>query len=514
MDDITDDDLRRALRGAGEEAASADRPSVVSVATALRSRVAGPDDPLGALAAALEYYPVDPAECGGHGTLAAGVEPRCGCYGALGSDAASAFPLWARSLEYAPRPLVAARFADLLWTARYGDTSDVWAQRAVDAYLASASDTFGHVLEISEGLQRAFAISAQIGDGPRHGEVIAALIGLVTQTIESEERSSGVSLSILEFLADPSSPDRPAELEGLLDRALDRYRDDPWLLEWALDIKAGLVEPERREELHRAQVDAFVDLARRSDGLLRYAHYQHAIELAARHEIPVVDALRREIDAPFPPDPVAEFVARIVGDDSLADALARFGACLPTEATDPESHEAELERLSFFGILAVELLARLRGRYGAVSAAGSWFECALIDRTVARDIAQSIERYEGGELDAAVTVLAPGVEGIIRLVAAAADPTVTDPATARLDSGDGNRITDVLAALAGALYEPSRRYLQVLMADSDEPLAPLREANGTPDAVTKEHVALLVHAACHLRLLQPVESAAKVAPDR
>src|SRR4051794_34846017 len=138
MDAITDDDLRRALERVGEEATSADRPSVASVATALRWRVAGPADQLGAPAAGLEYYPVAPAECGTHAAPAAGVEPRCGCYGALGPDAASAFPLWARSLEYAPRALVAARFADLLWTARFGDTSNVWAQRAVDAYLASA----------------------------------------------------------------------------------------------------------------------------------------------------------------------------------------------------------------------------------------------------------------------------------------------------------------------------------------------------------------------------------------
>ena len=78
-----------------------------------------------------------------------------------------------------------------------------------------------------------------------------------------------------------------------------------------------------------------------------------------RHELPIVDALRSEVDAlpvqelepeidltempgevelppdPLPPDPVAEFVARIVGDDSLSAALARFGACLPTEADAP-----------------------------------------------------------------------------------------------------------------------------------------------------------------------------------
>jgi hypothetical protein len=439
------------------------------------------------------------------------------------------FPLWARSVVHAPRPLVAARLADLLWTARYGGTPNSWAERAVDAYISSVHDTFGHVLEISEGLQRAFVITAQIGDHARHAAVVAGMVELATRSIESDERSSGVSLSILQFLADRSSSDRASELDGLLERALDRYRNDPWLLEWALDIKASRVEPAQREQLYRAQVDAFAELARRSDGLLRYAHYEHAIELAERHELPIVDALRGEVDAvpsphsepdidltaeseeieappePSPPDPVAEFVARIIGDDGLTDALGRFGACLPTEAADAESDVAEAERLAFFGILAVELLARIRGRYGAVSAAGAWFECALIDQTVAPLIAHAIELYEAGDLDASAAALEPRLERIIRVVAAAADPTVTDPAE-ETDSGDGNGIGDVLAALAGALYEPSRRYLRALLSDGNGEFPHDGEEARTPGAVTMEAAALLVHAACHLRLLQPVES--------
>ncbi len=527
MDEIADSELDRALREASDEAAREERPSVVSVATALRARVTGPEDPLGALAAALEYYPVDPADCGAHDAGNAEAKTR-GCDGSLGPVVAGAYPLWARSLAYAPRPLVAARLADLLWTAGYGDTPRVWAQRAVDSYLAAVYDQFGHVLEISEGLQRAFVISSQIDDGPRHAAVGAALIGLATRSIESAEPSSGVSLSIIEFLAGRSDPDTSTAVEEALERALDRYRDDPWLLEWALDIKVSLVEPERREELRRTQVEAFVEHARRSDGLLRYAHYQHAIELAARHELPIVDALRSEVDAlplqdsepeidltevpaevELPPDPVAEFVTRIVGDDSLSAALDRFGACLPTEAAHPESDDAEMERLSFFGILAVDLLARIRGRYGAVSAAGAWFECELIDATAAPLVAQSIQQYEAGDFDGAAATLEPQLERIVQRIAAAADPIVTELDDAGSSAGDGNEIRHVLAALAGALYEPSRRYLQALLAEPSGAFAHDQVESVTPDAATIQRSALLVHAACHLRLLHPAESTAR-----
>jgi hypothetical protein len=53
-------------------------------------------------------------------------------------------------------------------------------------------------------------------------------------------------------------------------------------------------------------------------------------------------------------------------------------------------------------------------------------------------------------------------------------------------------IGEILATLAGTLYEPSRRYLRALLTEP------------APDP-TAQDAALLIHAACHLRLLQPVE---------
>jgi hypothetical protein len=469
MDEIAGRTLVEALRAATEEAAREHRPSTVAVASVLRARVAGPDDPQAALAAALEYHPVDPAGCGRHGRLDAGAPAqRCDCARSRGAVDAHVLPLLADALAHAPRPLVAALFADLLWTARYGDNPHEWAQRAVDAYLASVFDEFGHVLEISEGLQRALAIAAEIDDRPRRAAVITALVGLANRSVDSHERSSGVSLSIIELLAGQSAGDRPPELDALLDRALARYRDDPWLLESALDIKARLVEPGDRVQVRVAQVEAFMPLARSGAGTLRYAHYEHAIALAERHELTeLAEQLRNEVDGPR--DPATVFVDRIVADDDLTVALARFGACLPTEgdsaAGDAAAVDAaEEQRRALFGALTVEILGRMRERYGSVSGAGHWFECALIEPAVAARIAHAIELYELGDFDASASVLAPRLERVLRLI-----------------------------EIAGTLYEPSRRYLRALLADS------------TSTAATTEDAALLVHAACHLRLLRPVD---------
>jgi hypothetical protein len=373
----------------------------------------------------------------------------------------------------------------VLWTARYGETPHEWAQRAIDAYLASVFDEFGHVLEISEGLQRALRITAEIDDPPRRAAVIAALVEQANRSLDSHDRSSGISLSIIELLAGQPSADRPPELDALLDRALARYRDDPWLLESALDIKARLVEPVDRVQLRAAQVEAFIPLARSGEGTLRYAHYEHAIALADEHELTEIAAQLRDELAGHRDlrDPARDFVDRIVGDDDLNAALTRFGACLPTEGDRAASDDVALDaadeqRLSLFGTLAVELLGRIRDRYGSVSGAGPWFECALIEPAVAARIAHAIELYELGDFDASASVLAPRLARVLRLI-----------------------------EIAGTLYDPSRRYLRALVPDPESTptsaTSPFDE--GRSGAATADAAALLVHAACHLRLLRPVD---------
>lgn len=468
---------------------------MVSVAAELRTQIMGPGDPLHEIVVALEYYPIEGCE---HLLLDVQTRPKsCTCAPASGPADERALPLWAQALAYAPRPLLGARFADLLWSARYGDAPHEWAQRAIDAYLAAVYDEFGHPLEIAEGLQRALVLASEIDDRPRTAAVTAALIGLVDRSLVSAARSSGVVLSIIESLAGQAPTERPTELPGLVERALDHYGNDAWLLESTLDIKARLVEPCERRQLHVDQVDAFAGLARRNTGPLRHAHFEHAIEVAEHHDLTdLAGALRIElveapaepveldIDLTRPEDAVTDFVDRIVGADSLNESLARFGASLPTEGFSGTINAAEAERLAYFGVLAVDLLTRTREQYGPVSDAGVWLECPLIGPTIASRLAHGIELYELGDFDGAASVLAPRLEWIVRSVANAAGV---------VDVGSDLTINDVLIALAGALYEPSRRYLRELLPR-------------TAVTATARDAALLVHAACHLRLLQPVEA--------
>jgi hypothetical protein len=468
MDALTDNELDKALRSASDRAAREEASSIVSVARSLRRELSGPDDPLAAVVAALEYHPVtDPTDSDADPS---DIEPsavrRSPFEALLGHIDADAFVLWSRALAHSPRPLVAARFADLLWCVRYGDTAHEWGQRAVDAYLASVYDHFGHVLEISEGLQRALEIATQIDDGPRAAAVVAALAGLAKRSIDGDHRSSGVALSIIDFFAERQPLQRPSDLAALLDLAIDTYRDDAFLLESALDIKAKLVEPAEREQWRSAAVEAVADLARHSDDQFRYAAFHLAIDLARRHGLLArAEQLRAELDSPPEsmveqlPDPRAEFVDSIVGDDDVRLALARFGGCIPTDTQNGDPAHDVADRLTFFGALAVEILARARDHYGSLTAAEPWFVTELIDHSAALRIGRTMELYEAGDFDAAASVLVSRLERLIH-------------------------------SIDGAVAAPSGRYLRAILA------------YGTPNVASAPDAALLLHAACHLRLLE------------
>ena len=257
------------------------------------------------------------------------------------------FPLLADALAHAPRPLVAARFADVLWTARYGETPHEWAQRAVDAYLASVFDEFGHVLEISEGLQRALRITAEIDDHPRRGrgcrrarrtgEPIGrqsrAIVGnfAVDHRVPRRSTVSGPAAGARRA-ARPRAPLVTATIRGCSSRPSTSR------LAWS--------SPSIVCRYASRQVEAFIPLARSGEGTSATRTTSTPSRFAEQHELTeIAEQLRAELDGRRGlRDPARDFVDRIVGDDDLTAALARFGACLPTEVDPAAPDDARSTR--------------------------------------------------------------------------------------------------------------------------------------------------------------------------
>lgn len=566
MDAIADQALADALAHACADAASQDFQSVASVASALRTAIGDDDDPIRALMAGLEYHlTLDEERRSPHGPFGPMMEAGGRSYPAslreIDGIVPGVYGLWQRAIRHSPLALVRARFADLLWEARYGDRPHEFAQQAIDAYTEGATDDFGHPVELSEAIQRAIEVASQINDRGRREAAIRAAVILVETSIASEERTPGVALPLLELFVNDRPERRPPELESLLQAAVDRFGDDPWNLESALELQARLSSPDELAELRRREVEAFRELAGRTAGLVRYAHLQHAIQLAEQHGLrPLANDLRRQVEAlpeedlglkmisaevTIPRDQIETFVDWFVGDDSIEKALTRLGSHLPTG--DPEDNrqfveqlmaehplqflftrmtlgpeyslirstvgeddqaeqaliDHETQRASIFSVFAVEILHRIEERYGPIADAVAWFESDLIEPAVALTIGRATTLFAAGDPDAAASVLAPRLERVVRRVAAAVGLTVTRSPDSRGRSGGVKGLGELLGQLEDWLQEPTRRYLKVLLSEVTGLNLRNRIGHGLSDEISHREAALLIHAACHLRLLAP-----------
>jgi hypothetical protein len=563
MREIRDDDLNRALAAACDEARVQDFQSAASVGTPLRAIAGDDDDPIRALIAGLEYHLViDPSARRDHGAFGPMMEGPSGTYPApLERIPNEAYELWGRAAELAPLAAVRARFADLLWEARHGSRPFEWAQRAVDEYLKVPGDGFGHPVEQSDSLQRALEIASQLNETKRRDAAIETLIDLAQRALADDDHNPGVVLPILELFAERPREQRPAESGALADAALTKFANDPWSLESALEIKAKLVEPDDRATLHHAQVDAFAELARRTTGLVGYAHFQHAIELAEEHGLhDRADELRREIEeipeealdlkvvsaeVDIPRDEIERIIAGIVGDDDLAGALTRFGAYLPTGDAERnrefvrqlakeyplqhmfstmvigpensllsqlETEEAkedyaliqhEVQSIQFFSLLAIDILERIHSRYGFEDVT-DLFSTPFIGPAVAERINRAFELYFENDPDGTASVLVPRLERIVRELARTAGLSITQSPNRRTGAPGGVRaLGDLLARLTDRLDESMRRYLRCLLSEIKGVNLRNRIGHGLVDQASQREAALLLHAACHLRLLRP-----------
>jgi hypothetical protein len=400
---------------------------------------------------------------------------------------------------------VRARFADLLWESKYGDRPHEFAQIAIDASIDAIADDFGHPVERSEAVRRAVEIASQINDPSRRAAAIEAAVALVEIAMASEERMLGVALPLLELFVDDRPDRRPPDLPRLLAEATERFGDDPWNVEAALELEARLSSPDQRDALRKREVEGFRDLAHRSDGLIKYAHLQHAIELAEQHGLrSLAETIRQEAEGiseeeldlkvvsaevSIRREDIEAFVGWFVDDDDIESALTRFGSHVPTgqpdenwmyveqlmsdhpmqflftkmtigpenslirstNATDDKAEQAmvddEARRASMFSLFAVDILQAIQQRYGPIADAAGWFESDLIECSVASRIARAISHYEAGDADSAASVLGPRLERILRRIAAAVGLTVTRSPDTRGRSGGVKGLGELLGLL-------------------------------------------------------------------
>ena len=455
-------------------------------------------------------------------------------------------------------PVVRARLADLLWVVRQGADPHVWALLAVDSYVAAASADWENPIEVRNGLFRALELCLLLNQAAWNGPVLAALSDMAERSLAYGAHQPGVVISILEVLAERGEP----SAEQLTSEALDVYGDDPWVMESLLEIHAQFRSPDEREEIWERQVAGYVAQADLAEGMRKHALLRKAAELAASKGLTVthdqivtrIEAIdweemgfgtaqfETEVDA----EAVDECVAAIVGDDDIDSALGRFGSQIPTgdldenrafveelaaehplqrllsqqvigdyncvlwQVSDLESQQDfdlyryEQQSILFFAQLpGLQALRRIVSRYPAsAETLTELFTTELIEPAVAERIARSVELWQQGDPDAAVSVLAPRLERAIRHACHLGGLRVTKQADmTRGLPGGVLGLGALLSSLKGRLGESERRYLRGALVEVTSLNLRNRVAHGQIDRASDTDYVILSHIACWLRLI-------------
>lgn len=464
-----------------------------------------------------------------------------------------AAPIWA---DYAKAtedyPLAASRFHDLLWVVRFGDRAVDHACAAIDAYLELGEIV--ETMDLVDCISRALEIGSEIGDENRIAAAVKKAVEVSEVEIaETNERRPGIPMNLLEDLAALKPERRPDNLMDLIEAAGKRYGADPWIAQSASELRASLLPSEERAALAEEQVARWRAEAQKGDGLLRYIHLQHALELARKHsltkqaeEILVelqsitpeeLDLKKISAEVKIPREKTDPFIKSFGEQDSWEAALERLGAegppitegpaeqpetllsrIIPTQvigsrsslvfgAAEEEDHDRldaskdDALRIQLWGALMVEILDTIRDRFGPPdrNALVDFFTTELIDASIASRLADALLRFFDGDDDGALHIAIPQIEASIRSIAAHLGIVVIkNPQGER--PGGVRPLGALLTDLRGRTDEAWRRYFVNALNDSLGLNLRDQVSHGLYGPVSRRDVATALHIALQLRL--------------
>ncbi len=415
---------------------------------------------------------------------------------------------------------------------------------------------------LARALELARAVSDQERLAAAEASGLRLLSKSIASEPDSDVGSPGVVLTLLRALNDLGNLDAK-ELDEWLVKTDARFPTDPHLRDSVTDLREPISDPETRKALRKEQVGRWRRVAENATGLLRAVHLEHALELARLHrlsdeekellvelqEISPDELELKEISAEveIPTEKIREFVESFLDSENRWQmSLIRFGNFGPPGGTDKaveeqvasqmkkapiqflvnkvvygpagtsifkavddtsHKHLAAAEHRAFaariWSLTAVQVLEEIRNRSGKPqeSEVAEFFTTELIPAELASRLARSLDLYWDGHYDEAAHMLAPRIEWIIRELARRVGiPIIAPPLDLR--AGRVRSLGDLLHALKGAFGEEEwRAYLKNVLTD---PLGVnLRNVVGHAlhPVIGQTEAALLIHAACYLRLL-------------
>jgi hypothetical protein len=174
------------------------------------------------------------------------------------------------------------------------------------------------------------------------------------------------------------------------------------------------------------------------------------------------------------------------------------------EHREVELSEHEARGIALWAISAAEVLDRIRREKGAPEPdeVAAFFSTGIITVDVAERMGRALLLYWNDEPDEAAHVLVPRIEAAIREMCRQAGLAIIREPRGRAPGGV-RLLGDLMSALKGRLDESWRRYLANLLVDPVGTNLRNRISHALLPKVAKEQAAVLLHAACFLRLLTP-----------
>lgn len=418
-----------------------------------------------------------------------------------------------------------ARLNDILWEKRHGDEPHLYARAAIEGYLDLLAESDWADVRKSDAISRAVELADQLNDAELIERTINAAIKHSDEAIDDTSRwNPGVPMFAMRELVGLDRPIRPTDdLVGLVDKALKRYGEDPWIRDELNQMSITLGADPR--ELDEASVRGFIRMADAASGLTRLLFLQKAYEKAAntglvelREEVGlliqdtelgpddfgVVSAsftvTKDEFDAalkPFlaahdigqairllalfvipseTPEETKEAIEREHADHPFSTLITKIhlgpGNGIEIAPPDPELRKLDDETarralgLGIRGIFAAEAISRITERFAGYSSddLAAAFTSPLVSQSWAVKFARAFELFDEGKYDDSVHVAIPRIEGVMRDLARdlgiRTSRVAPDP-----KAGEEVTLGAIVSKLAGRIDEGLRLELKAALTD-------------------------------------------------
>lgn len=478
---------------------------------------------------------------------------------------------WKLLVEAVDEPHSKARYADLLverlpkGVERYG-----YAKTAIAAYREFANSDWPHDLDRKDAFVRAYELAKMFNDTTTIKALSVEMLALAKSIIESEKVSPGVSMPLLELLAE-NKPGDSAEINQLNNKAIEKYADNAFAIDSAHHVQELLTPTRDRPDLYRQQAQYFYDEAMELPDGFQKLYQLHKVEAFAElhglkdivaNSISAVEAIpfeslgmkEQSYSFKIPAEQSDGYAKSIAGNDDLQTALIRLGFSKVMEpyetnkelaekqAADhpmlmlfnsfnmgeansiinsPESQEEKLDssivdnerlQIMYSSVFIMHAVDKIIGQYGSDQEVwGAAFESDLIDPNEARAIARGVMHYANGDADSAVKCLSPIAERLIRQAARSVGiPTTKLPNAKRRQPGGVKGLGEILGTMKGFMTDENlRRYWRNSLVDVEGHNIRNRSGHGLTLEFDKPDAAIVIHILCTILILNTQKKGGK-----